>query len=311
MFQKSLLTFVLMLSLLGCAKKSTDDSTTSYSVDNTVEVGQQVGEVTASVDESGGSSNGSIAMIDIESAQRSLARYQGKSNDHIVSTKISEYLLPKAHAADCSTIAFGSCGASVTNARVKNFNSCTIGIGATLTGSVQLVFAGTGAASCTLPSNADSVTRTPNFTITGARGATFQVTASGAGQTVTRTGASAYTFAHTGIRRVFTTPAGNTLLDVTTSTTSNVTFTGNSRSGRALTGGTIQVANNLTGITCSLTPSSVTWGSASCNCPTSGSFSGTCTSGAAISVTFSSTCGQSTTTIGSDTKTVTLDRCNL
>lgn len=296
---------------LGACNKKSDDAITN-SVDTTAEVGQQVGEAMAAVDESGGSANGSIALVEPAGAYKTFARL---SNEKITTSSMNSsfnLLVNKAQAAACSTITFGACGATVANAKVKDFASCTLGIGATITGSVQLVFAGTGAASCQIPATNDSVTRTPNFTITGARGATFQVSvpSGGTGQTVTRAGTDSFNFNNTGIRRSFTTAAGTTLLDVTTKTTSDIALSGSTRATRSITGGALQVTNNLNSQVCTLSPSSVQW-TDGCNCPTSGSWTGSCSTGETLTVAFSSTCGSSTVTLGSDVKTISMDRCNL
>ncbi len=110
---------------------------------------------------------------------------------------------------------------------------------------------------------------------------------------------------------------GSTLFDITTSTTSAITVTGNSGlnrtylctwrhlpvvfdwsafkstifdkanllgpcayvSNRTLIGGALQMVNNQTSAACSVSPSLIQWGSAKYNCPTSESWSGTCSSG--------------------------------
>ncbi len=307
---KFIFVFTTFLLLISCNKKSTD--TTTYSVDTTEEVGQQVGEAMASIDESGGNSNGSIAQVEPAAAFKTFARLSG---EHSSTSKFNfawDSIVTPAQAAACSTISFGACGASIANAKVKDFTGCTLGIGATITGTVQLAFSGTGAASCQIPATSDAVTRTPNFTITGARGANFKVgvPTSATGQTLTRTGVGAFSFNNTGIQRSFTTAAGTTLLDVTTKTTSNITISGSSRASRQVTGGVLQVTNNLNSQVCTLSPSSVQWTSA-CSCPTSGSWTGSCSTGETLTIAFSSTCGSSTVTLGSDVKTVSFDRCNL
>lgn len=305
-----LLIFSVLTLLNSCNKKS--DDSTSYSVDTTEEVGQQVGEAMAAVDESGGTSNGGIALIEPSGAYKTFSRLSGENNSRSKLNFAWDKLITPAYAAACSTVTFGTCGSTVANAKVKDFSSCTLGIGATITGSIQLAFSGSAASSCQIPNNTDSVTRTPNFTITGARGATFKVAVpTGAtGQTLTRTGGSTFTFSNSGIQRSFTTAAGSVLLDVTTKTTSDISISGSSRASRQVTGGVLQVTNNLNGQVCTISPSSVQWTS-TCNCPTSGSWTGSCSSGETLTVAFSSTCGSSTVTLGSDVKTVTLDRCNL
>jgi hypothetical protein len=289
-----------VLTVISC-KKSSDDA--AYSVDTTAEMGQQIGDAMVSVDESGGSSSGAIANNEVNSSKQTYARYTNEENNF--RSSVLDLAIPKAEAAACSTVAFAACS---TNQRVRDFAGCTFGVGGVMTGNVTLNFTGTGAGTCTIPAASDAVSRVPNFTLTGLRGASFAVTATSTGQTVTRSGATTFTFANSGIRRKFTTPAGSVILDLTTSTSSPITVTGNSRTSRTMTGGALTMLNNLTSVSCSVSPSAITWG-ASCNCPTSGSWSGSCSDSTTFTVAFTSTCGQATVTKGTETSTVTMDRC--
>jgi hypothetical protein len=180
-----------------------------------------------------------------------------------------------------------------------------------LNGTVTLTFVGTGSTSCTMPANNDMVMRVPNFTASLVGGGTFTASSlSASGQVLTRTGASAYTFNNTGMRRTFVTGSNQTFIDMTSQTTSDIIFTGNSRTNRSITSGTLQLTNNLNGQVCNVTPNTVTWTSASCNCPTSGTWTGSCSTGEAINVAFTSTCGSVGVSFGTTVKTLTLDRCN-
>jgi hypothetical protein len=295
------LTLVLAISLLMFSCKKADDT---YSVDTTAEMGQQIGDAMVSVDESGGNSNGAITQFDATGELKTFARL---SKDEPIQhmPPLFSMVVPEAQAAACSTVAFATCGSAK---RVKDFSGCTL-LGGSMSGNITLNYTGTGTGSCTIPMNNDAVSRVPNYSISGLRGATFSVAASTTGQTVTRTGASNFTFANTGIRRSFVTPAGSTILDLTTTTSAAITVTGNSRNTRTMTSGGITVVNNLTSVSCTATPTGVTWG-ASCNCPTAGSWSGSCTDSTTFTVAFTSTCGQATVTKGTDTSTVTMDRCN-
>jgi hypothetical protein len=288
------------LFIYGCKKADQD---TNYSIDSTTESAQQVGDAMAGVDESGGNTSGSIASLELRSAEKTFARLsQGEASK---SEQLALMILPLAHAAACNTVAFNTCSA---NQKVRNFADCSTAGGGTMSGNVTLSYTGTGSATCTLPMSNDTVSRAPNFSVNGVRGASFAVASISTGQTLTRTGATNFTFSNTGIRRTFVTPKGTTLLDITTSTSSPVSVTGNSRNTRTLSGGTIVVLNNLTSVSCSLTPSSVSWSSA-CNCPTAGSWSGTCSDATTLSVAFSNTCGESTVTKNGVVSTVTMDRC--
>ncbi len=257
----------------------------------------------ASMDESGGTTNGAVTSFEIQSYQKAFARLSNGENSK--SEKIFSALFPTAEAAACNTVAFGTCSA---NQKVKDVTGCTTAGGGTMAGNITLAFSGSGAGSCTIPLATDAVSRTPNYTLTGLRGATFSVSASSTGQTFTRTGATTFTFENSGIRRTFVTPKGTTLLDVTSSTGSPISVTGNNRNSRTMSGGSLIVVNNLTSVTCTLTPNSVSWTS-TCNCPTAGDWSGTCSDSATFSVAFGSTCGETTVTKDGVASTVTMDRC--
>ncbi len=300
----------IVLLVQACKKSDTEDST--YSVDTTNESAQQVGDVSASVDEAGGNTNGSIttAALEIESAKKSFARLSG---EELNTAKISSLFLPEAQAALCKDVAFGACVSTTTGRRVRDFASCTTGGGGVITGDVALTFSNS---LCKIMSNGESVARVPNFTITGLRGATFTVNAPTTGQVVSRTGATNYNFTNNGIRRTFVTPKGVTLLDVTTTTgnasaVTPMTFTGDNRTNRQINGGTLHVVNNLTSDACTLTPTGIIW-TGGCTCPTAGNWTGSCSpSGKTFKVTFKTVCGEATVeNTGEATRDVVLDRCS-
>ena len=213
-------------------------------------------------------------------------------------------LLPSAHAAACSGVAFSSCS---NGARTRTFSTCDIG-DATLDGMVTLTFS--NAALCAMPATGDSVTRTADFTLTGPYGGTLQVTSPGGGQTLTRT-ADGFTYHVGGMERVLTGPGGRTLFDVATDTTSDIVITGSSRSDLVIVSGALEVHHRLAGYTVTLSPSNLTW-TPTCNCATSGTLTGTVSGGPhdgkSASVTLTG-CGEATVTIGTTTESVTLDRC--
>ncbi|MEK6578052.1 MAG: hypothetical protein AABZ55_02390 [Bdellovibrionota bacterium] len=287
---------------LSCAQSTSTDIR---------ETGQQIGDSMASIDESAGST-GNFALL--EGASHTFARLAPRE---IRGAWIEEILASKAFASTCYGSGF-TCGGVNTGSRT--FSNCTIGT-ATLSGSVSFTYTGTGATTCTIPGNSDSVTRIPNFTATGLRGATLSVTGA-SGQVVTRTNglagaAATLSFQNTGgIRRVFTT-ATSTLFDFTTTTSSAITITGTTRGSRSVSGGALVVTNNISTSTyssCTFSPSSVTWGSSSCNCPTSGTWSGSCTkrsdsSLVGASLTFNG-CGLATYSLNGETESFSLDRCS-
>lgn len=296
---KKLFVLILALSAVGC-KKAADEM---YSVDSTVEAGQQVGDAMAAIDESGGSTSGSIAQLDFQANERAFARLA--PNDVLKPQPLWSRLLPKAVAVSCNAVSFSSCA---SNQRIRQFEDCSTYGGGSISGNVTLNFSGSGASSCTIPAASDAVSRVPNFSITGLRGATFSVSATSTGQSLTRTGATTFNFTNAGIRRSFVSPKGETILDITTNTGSAIQVTGNGRANRTLNGGSLVVTNNISGVTCTLTPSSVQW-SSGCNCPTSGEWSGTCSDSSQFTVAFGNSCGQATVTKGTAANSVIMDRC--
>lgn len=296
-------TLLLILSTLfiySCKKADTDES---YSIDSTNETAQQVGDAMASMDESGGSTSGAVASLEIQSYQKAFARLS--AGEKSKAENVFKTLFPTAEAAACNTVAFSSCSSSQ---KIRTVTGCTTAGGGSMDGNITLTFSGSGAASCTIPGASDSVSRSPNYSITGLRGATFSVNATSTGHTLTRVNSTDFNFTNAGIRRTFVTPKGTTLLDVTSATGSAISVVGTSRNNRTMSGGTLVITNNLTSVVCTLVPSAVQWTSA-CNCPTAGSWAGTCTDSSTFQVAFGSTCGETTVTKDSVATTVTMDRC--
>lgn len=277
-FSKTLILALVAVSVLSCGKKAEDASsvgrTGSITVDANDENAQQIGEVMASIDEAGGAT-GSLAIASIGS-----------------------------HAS-CAGYGFGSCTA---NTVTRIFNGCAIGL-STLNGTVGLTWTGSSA-NCTLGAAGDSIQRAPNFTMSGPRGGTLAVTKTGAlGQTLTWTGGSGasktFDFTSDGINRRIT-HGGTTYYDVTTQTMSAITVSGANRSGRVMSGGTLRLKNNVTAVTCDVSPSNVTW-EIGCNCATSGNWSGNC-GGQTFAVEITG-CGTGTLTVGTSSQSVAFDRC--
>ncbi len=266
------------------------------------EIAQQVGDSMASVDESGGSS-GTLAELD-----SSRKFFKRRAPSEISNGWLETYVQPSAYAATCSAApGFGSC---TSNAVTRTFADCTVG-GATFSGTVVNTWGG-GAASCTLSGATQHITRVPAFTVTGRRGATLTVSKTGTlGQRLTLSSgsgaSSVFSMTNDGIRRAFTNASGTTTYDFTTATTSAITINGNSRTNRILSGGSLRVTNNLTQVTCDYVPTAVTWTSA-CNCPTSGSWAGTCSDGKSTTVSING-CGTASLTVGTVSTSVTFDRC--
>lgn len=279
-----------MLFISACVVKNEDS--------DLEEMGQQVGETMASIDEVGGSSGSFPTASLMIGAERLFARKNA--------SPLRVDFLPNAHAGACvNEPTFSNC---VSKKITRTFSSCTVGL-ASFTGTIDLNFTNDDN-NCLLDEAGETVVRAPNFAVTGRRGATLSVTKSGTvGQTITR-GATAgsFTFANDGIRRSFTTAAGQTLFKYKTETTSPLTITGTSRLDRVITGGTLKITDELTQETCDVTPNNLTWNTASCNCAVSGNWSGTCSSGDAVAIVVNG-CGLATLTKGETSVSVVFDRC--
>ncbi|MBC7692381.1 MAG: hypothetical protein H7222_11515 [Methylotenera sp.] len=284
----------------GCASK--DETSTS---DNT-ETAQQVGDQMASVDESSGTSSGAVAFHEMNASERMFARVAPRE---IHDSWLQGAFGSNAYAATCASLdGFGTCSSS---SKTRTFSGCTVGA-AIFNGTVGFAWSGgTGSASCQLAGSGASVTRTPNLTVTGRRGATLTVSST-SGQMLTYGGAGTgstrtFQFSSGAVRRVFKLASGATLMDHTSSTTAPITVMGDSRATRVLNGGTMHVVNNTTGVSCDYSPTNVAWTSG-CNCATSGSWAGTCSNGTNTSLVLNG-CGTASLTTGSTTESVAFDRC--
>lgn len=290
MLKNLLLLSAICLVFTGCG----DDEETSTTPSDSI--AQQLGDAMTSMDDSGGS-DGGYAMI--LSGQKAVAAIEPKNTF----LEVYESLVPPAYAATCAaTNTFGTCSSSQV---IRDFQDCTIGR-ATFQGTITFDFSD---ASCTLANNSDTITRNPSFTITGANGGTFQVSRTGTnGQRITRNSASSFAYSNDGIRRVLSFNS-RTIADYTAQTTSDITITGASRSGRTANGGSLQVTNNLTETICNFVPTNVTW-SNTCTCAVSGTWSATCDDGTTATYVIGNGCGQGTLTIDNESSEVTLDQCS-
>lgn len=295
---KKLLLVTALVFVFGCKNKESTEL-------EITETAQQMGDVMASIDEMG-TSSGNIAFLN-KSIENTFARYSPNTKSETSKQFVLKMIEPKAQAATCSANGFGGCSGNVVT---RTFGGCTVGE-ATFNGTVTLTWGGSSVL-CVMQNAGDTITRSPNFTVTGLRGATLAVTNVGTyGQKITWTSGTApnrvHSFSSDGINRKFTLANGNILLNQTTTTVTPMTITGGARSGRVLNGGLVRVTNNLTSVTCDYMPTNVTW-NASCNCPVSGTWNGSCSSGESSSVAITS-CGSGTFTQGSTTTSVTFDRC--
>jgi len=289
-------------------------SNTNSTLTDFTEVAQPVGDLSSSIDEMGGD-NGAIAYV---RPQDKFYKRSGLSTEGTYLAWLNP--IQRAYAAACSaTGTFGSCsnGGSSTSTIIRTFGGCTIG-NATLEGTVDLSWnPGTGTVNnCQMATTGAFIEREPNYTVTGLRGANLAVTTTGVhGQEITWTSGTGnpgdpkiFSFTNDGIERKFTNASSVVIFDHTTETTSAITVTGSSRSSRVLSGGSLNVIDNLTGVTCTIVPTAVTWSSLTCNCPISGTWSGTCSDSNSYSLSLTG-CGTGTLTYGTNTQSVTFDRC--
>ena len=205
-------------------------------------------------------------------------------------------------ATSCDDVALSTCATGSGNGlQSRSYNGCTNN-SLTFSGDVNYIHSGVD---CVL-SPAESVDRTPNFTVTGRRGYSLYVYGESPAQTITRTGANAYTFSSGAITRAFTDTEGTTVLEFSSQTSSDLTIT-KSSTGRTVTGGELQVSNLDGTESCALTPTSVKWDTTSCRCPVSGYWSGTC-DGGNVKIKFDG-CGVAEFTYDDTETTLNLDRC--
>jgi hypothetical protein len=285
-----LLVGVAMVGAAGCRRRGDSD------ID---QIGNAIGEMMASLDESQGGTT---------TAMPSPALPMLRTPDELrgpMWRRAMDVVLPSAYAASCfdGSVMYSACSSGV---RTKSWGSCAIG-GATLDGTVTLTF---NRDLCVVATAGDAVTRTADFTLTGAYGGTLAVTSPGGGQTLTKT-ATGWEYSVGGMQRVLTGPGGRKLFDVTTHTTAPIVGSGASRANLVITSGSLQIDHNLAEYSVTLTASNLTWAS-TCNCAVSGTLTGTVSGGRrdgkSASVTITG-CGQADVTLDGETESVDLDRC--
>jgi hypothetical protein len=282
--QAVLLAAMMVAAAAGCRKKDEAD-----------QIGESVGEAMSSLDESvaGG---GATAMLPYRRMPDGL--------EGSLWQRAMDAVIPSAYAASCWEPTFSACNAS--GVRTKDFAGCTVGA-ATLEGTVTLTF---NRPLCVVLTAGDAVTRTADLTLTGLYGGTLEVTSPGGGQTLTRT-AAGFDYTVGGMERILTGPGGRTLFDIATRTTAPIVVTGSSRADLKVVSGSLEIDHKIADYKVTLTADNLAW-TASCNCATSGTLTGTVTGGrfdgksASVMLTG---CGEADVTIGGETESVTLDRC--
>ena len=273
------------------------------------ETAQNVGDVMASIDEASGNNTGTIALNE-QSELAPFSQYaEGKSTR---TESLLRLTVPAARAEVCGASSFATCD-SANHTVTRNFNGCTVGV-AVFSGTVQVKWGGASVSGCTIGVGTGSyISRVPDYTVTGLRGANLRVSSAGSyGQKLTYVSGATpnwqMDFTSDGIRRKFTDSNGTVLYDTLTSTTSAMRISGNNRLNRTLSGGVLRVKDNLNSVTCDFIPTNVTWADGSCNCPSQGSWSASCSDGSSSVLTLKG-CGVADYTSGSDVQSVNFDRC--
>lgn len=299
-------TFLLVLMaivcnlILGCGASEQ----VSFGEANTpAEVASQIGDVMATIDEAG---RGTTAIAHFVPA------FNNSSSKHAAVDNLMFALFPQVQAATCNTAEFSTCSA---NSVLRNFNSCTIG-GYVLAGSVAMSW--TGGANCVMSGAGQAIRITPNYTI-AANNMSLSATKTGTYGTIltwaTGSGTTrVFSYVNDGINRSLSSN-GTVLLSLNTRTVTPLTVTGNTRGSRILSSaasGALEIVNATSGETCTFQPVSVAWGTANCNCATSGQWTGTCTAMGNFSMIITG-CGVASISYTESgvakNQTVSLDRC--
>ncbi len=303
---KVLMMVVVSLVISSC-NKVVDEN---YTIDTNDEMAQMLGDSLVAIDESGGNANGDIAQFNPTGYEKAFARLSHSDSvlSQVANQDISNLFISRSYAAPSCSAAPFICN-TATGVAVRSFSDCTVAGSGTASGSVVLTFTGSNAGNCRIPLANDKVTRSPSYQIKGIRGAVFKVSSLSTGQSLTRINATSFNFASNGIRRTFTTASDKIVLDMTTLTGSPISVIGTTRGApRILSGGTLIIIDNLTSVSCTMSHNNVSWTSG-CNCPTAGSWVGSCSDGTTLQVVYGSTCGLATLTKGSEVRPVTMDRC--
>jgi hypothetical protein len=181
--------FVLMLMVISAGLAACAKSDTAATIDNS-EMAQQVGDSMASVDESSGSSSGTISFNEARASEKMFARLVPERSSSVASALETwqRLLVPMSEATSC-LLSNGTWEVCASNVITRTFAGCTIGT-ATVNGTVTLTWSG-GASSCHISANGNAITREPDITISGPRGGTLTIKKSATvGQKLTRTSAS-------------------------------------------------------------------------------------------------------------------------
>lgn len=238
---------------------------------------------------------------------------------------IAEFLIPSAYAISCSSggSSVSACSSASPYTIVRSYNnSCTIGSGSlALLGSTTYTYS---SPLCSIVGFDKTVTRTTNITLSGKKAGTVAITSDnvvdyrgnniGGGQKLTVNSTSGfYTLDVLGENRSMVSPAGTSVWNLSSRTTAPITVNGSSATGIVLSssGGALEVIHNNAKYVLALSVNNLTFNN-TCNCPVSGSMTGTYSGSVQGTATITySGCGTATiSTSNGESQTVAVDICS-
>ena len=257
-----------------------------------------------------------------ETLESGISALSGVIDDHngtsvlqsqLNSTSISSLAL-------CSRAQSSSCSGTPAKNKEAIYSSCSLGIfGLTVSGNVNLEYSSSSVCSGGLTSNADSVTRTYDYSITGPRGGTLRVFSSpqdnynnvsiSGGGRLTKT-ASGWDIEILGKNKTLKTVAGREIMNHSVRTTSAIQITGGlSRDSRVAQGGGLEVMHNLAEFTATHSFDQLVWDNTCCH-PTSGTITTSLTGAYTGTATTEFTdCGIAKVTMEEKSRTLDLTYC--
>lgn len=307
---------IAILTAFLCAtsacSKSSDSGGSSSESDATSNVVQTATAEASS--QASSAEGGSIALASVSHGETQLSEIQIEDNS-------SAEIMSTSPVHQRSSCALSGVRSSCSNGvRTITWNSCTVAAGTqTMTGGWTETYSSN---TCATTSSNTMTRTTTGSTSTHSSGATVTTDTNGGttydnttipntGTTVTF-GASTNTIVINGTHRVKTSAAGSKVFEHYI-TSSGLTHSGTLAAGTRSISGTVTVYHQLAKYKAVNTLSSVSWGSASCCYPTSGTVSTTLSGSLSGTTTtqFTATCGQATFTDTSGAQsTITLTQCN-
>lgn len=292
---KILVMTCLVLASTACKHDTAESTATSgsASVDNTDEMGQVVADVLSGVTTGRNDPSKSARATPI----RLPAPERGAFD------RLLDLLVPPAHAASCVLAKPTACTGGVIT---RDFAGCK-SLGLTLTGDIELRYS---QPDCTFGAEGDSITRSPDFTMTGVLGRSYSVSSSPeGGQKVTKT-AKGFTFSTPGVERIGKDKSGAEVFHFKAKTTEDLVV-GLNLNNLVISSGTLEIDESVQGYGAVLAVESLTW-EANCNCPVAGTLSGTITDAASntrsTAITFAG-CGTGSVAVNGQAKALEFASC--